>query len=90
MFISENYPKFASDDRGYKIAKVDSCKLTVSKYCSTNLSLSKFLGTLHLIVNPNKIYQTEASVQKYAGCPLDGIAQSAFDLDQQEYPDKGL
>ena len=27
MFISENYPKFASEDWGYKIAKVDSCKL---------------------------------------------------------------
>ena len=29
MFISENYSKFTSEDRGYKIAKVDSCKLTV-------------------------------------------------------------
>ena len=61
--------------------------------CSTIaalLSLSMYLGTLHLIENPNKIYQTEASVQKYAGCPLEGVAQGAVDLDQQEYPDQGL
>ena len=29
IFKSKNYPKFASEDRGYQIAKVDSCKLTV-------------------------------------------------------------
>ena len=29
MFISENYPKLASEDQGYSIAKVVSCKLTV-------------------------------------------------------------
>ena len=29
MFISDNYLKFALEDWGYQIAKVDSCKLTV-------------------------------------------------------------
>ena len=48
-FISENYLKFASEDWGYKIAKVDSCKLTVPVECleDTGRHINVFFVCLH-------------------------------------------
>ena len=45
MFISENHSKFALEDQGYQIAKVDSCKLTVF--------FVRYIGPLHFMAPIN-------------------------------------